>query len=56
MPQELQLPDSMLYSQPKQVIDGDTNFVSFNPLTGSSYGPSQSFEIKLSSQNEFLIP
>lgn len=56
MPSSFQLPESLLYTPPVQTTDGDVNWVSFPPMSGSSFGPSESFKINVSTPNELLIP
>lgn len=53
---DFKIPDQLLYSKPEQVLDGSENWVSFGPVSGSEFTAGQSFKVRVSSQNEFLVP
>ena len=52
---EFKLPDQLLYSKPTQTIDGNINWVSFTPVSGSTFTDGNSFKVRVSSTNEFLV-
>ena len=56
MATSFQIPDSMLYSTPSKTLDGELNFVEFQPVSGSQWNANESFKIRLSSPDQFLIP
>ncbi len=56
MPSGFSIPDQLLYSAPAQTIDGDINQVQFQPVSGETFTPGQSITLKISSENEFLVP
>jgi len=51
---DLNINDSLTYSTPSRLEDGDVNFVSYKASGAQTFGPSETFTIKLSSNNEFL--
>ena len=54
MPQDFNIPDSLSYKRPETVIDGDSNFVEFQPVAGSTFTQDQSLKIRVNSADEFL--
>lgn len=50
------LPSALLYSAPEKTISGTTNWVSFKPLNRSSFEPTQTMNIRVSSLTDFLVP
>lgn len=54
MPVSYQIPQKMTYSDPDSLIEGELNYVQFQPVAGSSWGPSESFDINISSPDKVL--
>lgn len=48
------LSPALKYPDPPQLIDGDLNFVSFRPVSGTTFGPSEQIKINVQSPNELL--
>ena len=54
MPVSFNIPQKMTYSDADSLIDGDLNYVSYQPIAGTSWGPSESFDINISSPDKVL--
>ena len=51
----LNISNSLTYSKPESILDGKLNYVSFKPQGAVSFGPSESINIKLSSNTDFMV-
>lgn len=52
---DLNISKSLTFSEPSKIQDGEINFVSFKPSGGAVFGPNDSVNIKVSSNNQFLV-
>lgn len=50
------IPESMKYNAETQQVDGDINWVRYTPVSGTTFAPSNTCKLRLTSANEFLIP
>ena len=51
----LNISDSLTYTQPEGLLDGKINYIKFVPQGANSYGPSETIEVKLSSNTDFMV-
>lgn len=51
-----EIPDFLSYSPQTPTIDNSVNFVQFKPISGSTFGPSDSIKFKITSNNAFIRP
>ena len=51
----LNISNSLTYTQPEGLLDGDIQFVSYKPQGANTYGPSETINVKLSSNTDFMV-
>lgn len=51
-----EIPSVLNYSPPVPTIENSVNFVSFKPISGSTFSPNDNIKFKITSNNSFLRP
>ena len=54
MPSNFHITQKLTYSEPDSIVDGDLNYVQFQPVAGQSWVASETFDINVSSPDRVL--